>query len=228
VSDDDTTLQAGLFRVFKDEIASKQSHYFTCQYEKNLTLAEAGKKYFQVRNNLNSWATQNGFEELTITEKARLWYEEFLSTYQMYYYINEGGIDYPIGKKEPFMSPISTKDEGIRWLRCYTDTRDLSNEELARILVNIGNWSTNNFFQELHRSISILERPLITARGDGKSYIYANYNPKYAQYMATIFRTFYNFCWPKKKGTSKTMLTPAQRMGIADKAYDIKDIIYLK
>lgn len=40
---------------------------------------------------------------------------------------------------------------------------------------------------------SMLERPLTTARGDKKSYIYANFNPKYAQYMVTILRTYYNF-----------------------------------
>jgi len=37
---------------------------------------------------------------------------------------------------------------------------------------------------------------LFTSRGDGKSYIYANFNPKYAQYATTILRTYYNFCCP--------------------------------
>lgn len=228
ISDNDYTIQAAIMRLFTKEIGSKKSHYFTCQHDKNLTLAEAGKKYFQVRNDLNNWATDNGFEELTTTEKARLWYEEFLSNYGLHDYINVRGIDYPVAKKMPFQSPISTKDEGVRWISCLTNTTSLDKEELAKILVNIGNWSTNNFFQELHRCVSILERPLMTARGDGKSYIYANYNPKYAQYMVTIFRTFYNFCWPKKKGMNSLKLTPAQRLGIADKAYNIKDIIYFK
>jgi hypothetical protein len=31
-----------------------------------------------------------------------------------------------------------------------------------------------------------MERPLVTARGDGKSYIYENFNPKYAQDANTI------------------------------------------
>jgi hypothetical protein len=40
----------------------------------------------------------------------------------------------------------------------------------------------------------MLEHPLVTAREDGKNYIYANFNPRYAQYALTFLRTFYNFC----------------------------------
>jgi hypothetical protein len=72
----------------------------------------------------------------------------------------------------------------------------------------------------------ILERPLVTSRGNGKSYIYSNVNPKYAQYTITILRTYYNFCKPTKiKGVIQT---PAQRLGIANKVYEWKDIIYLR
>lgn len=56
----------------------------------------------------------------------------------------------------------------------------------------------------------------MTARAEGKSYIYANFNPKYAQYAITILRTFYNFCYTDKQGK-----TPAQRKGITNKAHDI-------
>lgn len=55
-----------------------------------------------------------------------------------------------------------------------------------------------DYFQEIRRRISILERPLFTARYYGKSYIYANYNHRYAQCILTIFRTFYKFSWAVK------------------------------
>lgn len=80
--------------------------------------------------------------------------------------------------------------------------------------------------KQIRRRISILERPLVTARNDGKSYIYSNFNPKYAQYAVTILRTYYNFCVTKKFGKKK--LTPAQRLGIADRHYEWKDIIYFR
>lgn len=228
ISDNDATIISSVCRTFVDEIKSKKSHYFTCQCNKKLTLEAAGKEYYLTRNKLNDWARYNGYEKLNTTAKARLWYEEFLERYDLYDYINVDGVDYPIPKSTTFDSPLSTKDEGTREINCLSDTRDLTNKELADILVNIGSWSTNNFFQELHRRVSVLERPLVTARGEGKSYIYANYNPEYAQQLVTIFRTLYNFCWTKEKGNSKVRKTPAQRLGIADKAYDLKDIIYFK
>lgn len=80
--------------------------------------------------------------------------------------------------------------------------------------------------QQIQRRLSTLERPLVTARPDGKSYIYANVNPKYAQYEITILRTLYNFCWPTKRWDE--VATPAQRLGLTDKRFDIKDILYLK
>ncbi|MTD30125.1 hypothetical protein [Planomicrobium sp. YIM 101495] len=72
--------------------------------------------------------------------------------------------------------------------------------------------------------MSILERPLVTARGDGKSYIYSNFNPRYSQMAITILRTYYNFCMPFNSNGEKK--TPAQRLGIADKVYTWEDIIY--
>ncbi|WP_190286040.1 hypothetical protein [Bacillus thuringiensis] len=48
------------------------------------------------------------------------------------------------------------------------------------------------------------------ARGDGKSYIYSNFNPKYAQMALTIIRTHYNFCMPftTNEGKKKAVKTP--------------------
>ncbi|MCM1989445.1 hypothetical protein [Oceanirhabdus seepicola] len=70
--------------------------------------------------------------------------------------------------------------------------------------------------QEIRRSINLLERPLVSAKGGGKTYIYSNYNPKYAHMLFQIFRTYFNFAnistsYDKKK------LTPAQRIGLAKK-----------
>ncbi|MDO0824936.1 hypothetical protein [Desulfosporosinus nitroreducens] len=71
-----------------------------------------------------------------------------------------------------------------------------------------------------------MERPLMTASGEGKSYIYANFNPKYAQYALTILRTHFNFCVAFKTG--ERIETPAQRLGITDKQFSMRDIIYFK
>jgi hypothetical protein len=80
------------------------------------------------------------------------------------------------------------------------------------------------------RRLSILERPLTTARGDGKSYIYSNFNPKYAQMALTILRKYYNFCFSfkTKKGKRELVATSAQRLGLTDNQFALKDIINLR
>jgi len=95
---------------------------------------------------------------------------------------------------------------------------------MVKLILQVNSRAINNFFQTIRRRLSILERPLVTARGEGKSYIYANYNPKYAQYATTILRTFYNFCWETK--VNGELATPAQRLGIADRKYTYSDIVY--
>lgn len=121
----------------------------------------------------------------------------------------------------------ASKDKGFHKVDCTTDLTSLEPKEIAKLVMNVNDNATNSFIQQIRRRLSILERPLMTARGDGKSYIYANFNPKYAQYALTILRTFYNFCEIYKSADGK-VLTPAQRLGITDKVFDLKDIIYLR
>lgn len=123
--------------------------------------------------------------------------------------------------------PLPSINEGVRYLDCLTPVDHLSTHKLASMLVNVNNHAVDTFYNQVRRRISILERPLVTAANSGKSYIYSNYNPMYAQYAVTILRTFYNFCWPIKSSDGKE-LTPAQRLGLSDKIYTYEDIIYFK
>jgi hypothetical protein len=134
------------------------------------------------------------------------------------------GTHYNVHKSNKIEHPIAMADRGSRYIDVLTDTNKLSNEHLARLIVRANDNAVNSFLQEIRRSLSILERPLVTSRGDGKSYIYSNFNPKYAQMAITILRTYYNFCQPYKSFGEE--LTPAQRIGIADRAYSWRDIIY--
>lgn len=127
----------------------------------------------------------------------------------------------------PIEHPIPTKDKGYFYVDCKTDLSSLEPAEIANVVLNVSDYASNAFIQQIRRRLSILERPLVTARGDGKSYIYANFNPRYAQYALTILRTFYNFC-ETIKGLDGQKQTPAQRLGITNKEYKIEDILYLR
>lgn len=125
--------------------------------------------------------------------------------------------------KNPINHPIGMMDRGKRSVDVVTDISHLNVEELAKLILNVNDNALNSFLQEIRRSLPVLERPLVTSRGDGKSYIYSNFNPKYAQMSITILRTYYNFRKPyKTKGKKET---PAQRLGIAEWVYTWDDII---
>lgn len=126
----------------------------------------------------------------------------------------------------PILHPLATIDRGLRSVDCTTNLSSLEPKDVAALIMNVNDNATNTFIQQIRRRLSILERPLTTARGDGKSYIYSNFNPKYAQMAITILRTYYNFCFSYK--SNGTMETPAQRLGLTDKKFDLKDIIYLR
>jgi len=123
--------------------------------------------------------------------------------------------------------PLASKDIGYRKIGVLTDLSGLNNADLAKLIMQVNNRPTDTLMQQIRRRISLLERPLVTARAEKKSYIYANYSPQYAQYLVTILRTYYNFC-DGKKDISGRSVTIAMKLGIADKAYDWNDIIYFK
>ncbi|WP_254119020.1 hypothetical protein [Bacillus sp. FJAT-29790] len=104
----------------------------------------------------------------------------------------------------PILHPLTTIDRGLRSVDCTTNLSSLEPKDVAALIMNVNDNATITFIQQIRRRLSILERPLTTARGDGKSYIYSNFNPKYAQMAITILRTYYNFCFAfKSNGTWK-------------------------
>ncbi len=227
ISDDDSTIESSIFKVFSDKFKEQNALYFTCQYEKNLTLEEAGKKAFQSRIDLKEWSKVNRTNKIGIWEIAREKLEADLYGHDFYdLKVAPDGLRHYVRGHNPIQHPLPDKDEGIRWVNLISHFEFYTAEQMSYYIMDVNGRTINNFYQEVRRRISLLERPLVTARGDGRSYIYANYNPKYAQQIMTIFRTFYNFCWTKKK--NGVMMTPAQRLGLTNRQYTEKDIIYFR
>jgi len=123
--------------------------------------------------------------------------------------------------------PLPAKDKGRRFINMISPKGYINYSDLAEMIVRANTRVVDNFFQEIRRHLNLLERPLVGARGAGKTYIYANYNPKYAQQLVTIYRTYYNFIKPRKYYNTKSKdVTPAMRIGIANKVYSLRDVIY--
>ena len=227
VTDEDNSIITSIYRIFADEIKNNEVHHFLCKVERNRKRKDAYKDFCESRKDLTLWRQRKRYENLPLSYLASLMLTEQLDTHSFYDYVKKNNKDYPVWAKNPIHHLLPHVDEGVRMVDCTTDLTKYDNNHISNLLMNVDSRSTNAFIQQIRRSLSILERPLSTARAIEKSYIYVNINPKYAQFAVTILRTYYNFCKEIKTPTGKPE-TPAQRLGIADKVYNIYDILYFK
>lgn len=225
VCDEDNSLITSLMRVYTDEIKNGNVNIFTCQIDKTLSKREAYVQYSMATDRLHEWQEYIGFKgSLKDTAINKIAHD--LNRHRLYRNVEHNGRSYPIYAHNPIEHPFPHKDEGIRYVDCLTNLSRLSHMDLAEKLYHVDMRSINTYFNQIRRRASILERPLVSGRGEGKSYIYSNFNPKYAHYMLTILRTYLNFCDTFKY--KKKEVTPAMLLGIADKPFTLEDIIYFK
>lgn len=225
ITDADDGLIGAYRKVFKDQIASKDAHQMICMTNKKITRAEAKKEFDREVRNLKSWGKKTGFGHLSLTELSHYYLEIQLKYHKFHNKKISGNEEvYFEHGNNPINHPLPTSDRGMRKVDILTNISHLTDQQIALLVNETSDNAVNSFLQSMRRRLSVIERPILTARGDGKSYIYSNFYPKYAQMAITILRTYYNFCLPiTKKGIKKT---PAQWLGIADKEYSWNDIIY--
>lgn len=225
VTDQDNSLMTALFRVFAKEVALGDAHHFLCKVPKERSKRQCLAEYQQSLKDLKTWSLYNDLGHLSTIELALKKLEEDLQTHSFHKMVESNGQMYPVWANNPILHPLPSADEGKRWVDCTTPVYTYTPVEVASMLLKVNHYVTDLFNQTLRRRISFLERPLTTARGAGRSYIYANTNPKYAQYAITVLRTYYNFCLPITFREDQ-ITTPAQRLGLVDRCYSLKDIIY--
>jgi transposase-like protein len=228
VSDNDSSIMTALFRVFAREIKLNDAHHFLNLIDKDKSRKTAYSEFVEGRKELKDWiGLLNSDSKASTTKLALAKLVSQLRHHEFYEMVEKDGNLYRKRANNPVIHPLPMPDQGFRTVDCTTDLSSYEIDELARMILNVSDKATNAFIQQIRRRLSILERPLVTARGDQKSYIYANFNPKYAQMALTILRTFYNYCLPYKSW-DKQDLTPAQRIGLTDKVFTMKDIIYFR
>ncbi|KAB8136249.1 insertion element protein [Gracilibacillus oryzae] len=227
ISDNDPSIKSAFFRVFSKEVRLSDAHHFICSVDKNKSRKQCLEEFEDAKLDLLDWGFHKGYETKNLRKLAYFMLKEHFENHKFHKEISTPKQTYKDWAENPIIHPLASRDKGFHKVDCRTDLSSYEPKEIAKMVMNVNDNATNSFIQQIRRRLSILERPLMTARGDGKSYIYANFNPKYAQYALTILRTFYNFCETYKSADGKE-LTPAQRLGITDKVFDLRDIIYLR
>lgn len=214
-----------IYRVFSKDFRLYNAHHFVCKIDKTKSRKQAYEEHKEAKKFLKEWGNVRGIQS-SLYGLAKAYLTEKLKTHHFCEEIILPDKRAMAWLNNPIQHPLPPIDKGNVTVDCRTDVSSFGIDALASLMLSVNDHATNSFIQQIRRRLSILERPLVTARGDGKSYIYANFNPKYAQYAITILRTYYNFCYTYK-GSDKREMTPAQRIGLTDKVFDLKDIIYM-
>lgn len=146
-------------------------------------------------------------------------------------------------------------DKGFQWISQDEPVIDGKHLDLKLLtdcdvdmIDNASLHGVDNFFQILRRRISMVERPLRSVASSNdktnvendlstentkfeKWNLYGSYNPKYVSMLIEIVRVFNNFILTdeksikNKKGLDRIPTTPAQKIGFANKPFDIHDIL---
>lgn len=118
------------------------------------------------------------------------------------------------------------EEEGKRvwWI---TERSSVDIEDVSGDFVTASNNGVDRFFQTCRRKISFFERTnkkVALQKDKQKNWSqYGAYDPAILVKLLEIMRVYYNFV--KRKDVK---ITPAQKLGIVNKAYDINDILYFK
>lgn len=120
------------------------------------------------------------------------------------------------------MHPMPNMSEPRKAMCWLTDLGDYDEDHTARLFLKASLAGIDNFFQRVRRSINPLERPLLTASKNRRTwYGYSPYNPAMVEKLLDIYRVMHNFVETGKDGK-----TPAMRMGLVRAGYTPEDVLY--
>ncbi len=221
-TDRDALLKSAINRIFAERIKSGTLHHLTQSIDKGLSTKEANACFINNRRYLASLVSDGVYPSIDTAARALLKADILANAIHQTSKKSNG--KYQTIPRE-FEHPLPRRDQPNKRISLQTPATYLSIRELVDLLYHGDLGVIDGMFQYIRRHSFIVERPL-SGPNNGNIYIYTNINPKYAHYVFVILRTFYNFVDTQKYSSGQ--VTPAMRLGIANKPYTIEDILYIK
>lgn len=108
-----------------------------------------------------------------------------------------------------------------------TERKGIAITDISGDIITASNNGVDRFFQTCRRKLSFFERTnkkVANQKNKEKNWSqYGSYDPSILVKLLEIMRVYYNFV-----GRKGVKITPAQKLGIVKKSYDINDILYFK
>nr|WP_147554175.1 hypothetical protein [Bacillus testis] len=171
VTDNDTSLMAAMYRIFSEDFTSFSAHHFLCLTDREKTRKEAYNEFKEAKEDLLNWGYSMGIESKSLYTLALSYLEDLFENqgHQFHEEIVLPTNRYTVKADKPILHPLASIDKGHAAVDCTTDLSSYEPEEVAKMILNVNAHATNFFIQQIRRKLSVLERPLTTARGDKKS-----------------------------------------------------------
>lgn len=225
-----------------DTIKTPTKHLLLQQTYSIFSYLEILKPFFDSVKKVNLYADDDNAFDITITKTLKD-------------YINKGKSQACITRTSKLTKGEVEKDSVFEWVpQCMpkVDGKHLDLKLLTyaddSFLDQASLHGVDNYFQILRRRLNMLERPLRPTANTNQEQlikndlssanskfekwnIYGSYNPKYIAMMIEIMRVYNNYVLTdeksikNKKAYSGNPKTPAQKIGLVDKVFDIYDII---
>lgn len=207
VTDNDPSLMSAMYQVFSVDFKTFSAHHFLCLTDREKSRKEAYSELQEAKQDLLSWGFSMGIDWRSPYTIAYHYLENLFKArgHTFHKEIVLPTHRFLVKDNNPNIHPLALIDKGFSKVDCTTDLSSLEPEQVAKMILNVNDHATNFFIQQIRRKLSVLERSLTSARDEGKSYIYSNFNPKYAQMTLTNLRTYYNFCMSYKSADKKKL-----------------------
>lgn len=127
--------------------------------------------------------------------------------------------------------PLPDMNEPKKMISVQTNIGGFTPTHLANLMKKASLHGINRFFNIVHKRLQALDRTGASASTQSREYLaYGLYNPIYIVKLLEILRVYYNFVLPVKEWKGRRIAkadrkTPAQHLGIADRAYKVDDIL---
>jgi DNA polymerase III epsilon subunit len=224
-ADDDEGFEMGICLVMSDFIKQQKLYPVLISAERNNASQMQDKR---------SWSEQvlrdQGISDAEI-KKAQLDPERLRKLAQKYWSaeIHQRNGNIGSSKSEWLVHPFPKHRQTMQ-IKPLVGTLDELTMEITDSLLDVSTYGVDNYFQLIRRRINMLERPITSATNGLRWNGYASYNPKWAAMLIEIFRVYNNFILTdaktlKNKKSSRTPTTPAQKLKLANKAYNVEDIL---
>jgi len=209
--DQESGIRAACLSAFRDRIMARECDAFYVSINREMTIDERRKARAEGQELLSLYRKDNS--NLSISQAKLQILIERLRAMSVYGQYRDRWFDHPF-------PTVAEPEKKV----CYlTDLKDYTMDHLAWLHNKASLVGINQFFMNLRRKQSMLERPISTPSSlNRKWYGYSPYNPAMINKILLIHRVWYNYA----RQSRRTTITRAMKLGLAKGPVDVEKIIY--